>query len=130
MTTTTDFNADVDKSELQPSGFSFSAMVGSGGVVAGKPVKYTTGGKKVVACAAYDDKAVGIAASTVSSGDQVRVLGPGCLVKVPYTLTAGSAVGISGADLADYTSGTIVGFTETSATSASIVRVQITQKTS
>ena len=127
----TSYPSPIDKSEGQTQqGIRFTALVGSGGVTAGQPLKYdgTTAGT-VVASTTTSDLIVGIAATTQSVGDQVMVLGNGCRVVVPYTLTINTKVGVgtsgTAGTLVDYSTGTCVGITETSATLASIIRVQV-----
>lgn len=119
----TDYTADIDKTEGL-FGVKFSATVGSGGVTKGLPVKISAD-RTVVATSGATDVCVGIAKDTVAEGGAVTVLGNGCLVKVPFTLTVGARVGISTGNLADYSSGTVVGTTVVGATSASIVRVNL-----
>ena len=127
MIDTTTYGKDIDLTELQPAGIKFSAIVGTGGVVQGKPVMWDgSSANTVVACTGTSNIAVGIAAETQATvGGVVKVLGPGCLVRVPYTLTVGGKVGISTADLGDYSTGTCLGTTVTSASSASVIRVAI-----
>lgn len=101
-----------------------SAVAGSGGVTVGLPVKLSDD-RTVVLATAYNDKIIGIAGNTAAEGYAVQVIGNGNLVTVPYTLTSASLVQCDGGDLADYTSGTIVGYVWASATSASIVKIQL-----
>lgn len=119
----TDYVKSIDKTEGN-FGVKFSAKVGSGGVTAGKPVKISAD-RTVVSTAADTDVCVGIAQDTISENGVVTVLGNGCLVKVPYTLTAGSRVGLDGAGLDDWTSNTAVGVTVVNSTSASVIRVAL-----
>lgn len=127
----TTYAKQIDLSEGQvQQGIRFSALVGVGGCTAGQPLTYdgTTAGT-VVASTTTTDKIVGLAATAQSAGDYVTVLGDGCRVKVPYTLTINTKVGVgtsgTAGTLVDYSSGVMVGLTETSATLASIIRVRI-----
>ena len=105
-------------------GVKFSALVGTGGITAGYPVKWDgTNGNTVVATTSSSDVFVGVARDTVSSGGTVLVLGPGCLVLTPFTTTVGAKVGLNTASLATYVSGTICGVCDTTGTLASQVRV-------
>ena len=131
MTMTT-YGKSIDVSEgATQQGIRFTALVGIGGCTQGQPLTYDgiTAGS-VVASTTTNDLVVGIAASTQSAGDTVQVLGNGCRVKVPYTLTMNAKVGVgvtaTAGQLINWSSsGTVVGITETSATLASIIRVQI-----
>lgn len=125
----TSYAGSIDKTETGV-GVKFSALVGSGGVSAGQPVKWDgSNAKTVVASTTTSDVIVGIARDTVSADGSVTVLGPGCLVLVPYTLTVGGKVGVgtsgTAGTLVDYSTGTVVGTVDTGAASASIVRVNI-----
>ncbi len=123
----TTYGKSIDVSEGQTQqGVRFSALVGAVAVTVGQPLKYdgTTAGS-VVPSAATSDYIVGVAATAGSTGDTIEVLGNGCRVRVPYTLTINTKVGVSAGALVDYSTGTCVGITETSATLASIVRIQI-----
>lgn len=123
----TTYGKSIDVSEGQvQQGIRFTALVGSGGVTQGQPVKYDGSvAGTVVASAATSDYIVGVAANAASQGDIVCVLGNGCRVKVPYTLTINTKIGVSAGALVDYATGTCVGITETSATLASTIRIQI-----
>ena len=123
----TTYAKDIDLTEGNVGqGLHTSCIVGSGGVTVGKPVMWDgSNANTVVACTGTSNVAIGIASDTVSQYGVVTVLGNGCLVKVPYTLTVGGKVGISTADLGNYSTGTCIGTVQTSATSASIIRVQI-----
>lgn len=122
-------SASIDKTESN-TGVKFSALVGTGGVTAGQPVKWDgSTANTVVASTTTSDIIVGLARDAVSEGGTVTVLSNGCLVKTPYTLTVGGQVGVgtggTAGTLVDYSTGTYVGTVETEATTASIVRVQI-----
>lgn len=117
------YSGSIDMTE-PGVGVKFSAIVGSGGITAGYPVKWDgTNANTVVATTGSSDTFVGVARDTVSSGGTVLVLGPGCLALTPFTLTVGGKVGLNTASLANYVSGTICGTVDTSGTLASQVRV-------
>lgn len=118
----TDYVKSINKTEGE-FGVKFTGTAGTGGTTAGYPVKYSSN-RTIVLASASTDIIIGIAQNTVSEGGAVNVLGSGCLVKVPFTLTAGSVVGFDGTNLEDYTSKTVVGYTWVNATSASIIRVK------
>jgi hypothetical protein len=125
----TSYSGSIDLTESL-TGVKFSAVVGSGGVTAGQPVKWDgSNANTVVASTTTSDVVVGIARDTVSATGVVTVLADGCLVLTPYTLTVGLKTGVgtggTAGTLVDYSSGTIVGSTVKSATTASWVRVQI-----
>jgi hypothetical protein len=125
----TSYPGSIDMTEPNV-GIKFSAIVGSGGVTAGQPVKWDgTNANTVVASTTTSDVIVGLARDTVSSAGKVTVLSNGCLVLTPYTLTVGGKVGVgtsgTAGTLVNYSSGTIVGTVDTGATTASIVRVNI-----
>ena len=118
----------IDKTEAN-QGVKFTALVGSGGVTAGDPVKWSGTAKTVVTSTTTSDVIVGIARDTIAENSSVCVLGDGCLVLTPFTLTVGGKVGVgtsgTAGDLVDYSTGTLVGTVETAGTLASVVRVQI-----
>lgn len=126
----TSYGRSIDMSEPGTTqGIHFSAIVGSGGVTQGQPVVLTTTSKTVIASTTTSDIVIGLAATTQIEGDSVDVLCNGCLVLTPYTLTGAGKVGVgtsgTAGTLVNYSSGTIVGYVVTSATTASVVRVQI-----
>lgn len=121
----TTFGPSVDLTPDSQSGQKQSLTVGTGGTTAGYPVKADTNANTVVPTGATSDIVLGIARDTVLVTGKVTVLGDGCIVKVPFTLTAGSKVGLSTTDLCDYSTGTCVGVTLKSATLASIILVKI-----
>ena len=125
----TSYAGSIDKTE-PGQGVKFSVIVGSGGITAGQPMKWDgSTARTAVASTTTSDVIIGLARDTVSAAGQVTVLGDGCLVKTPYTLTVGGKVGVgtsgTAGTLVDYSTGTVVGTVETGATTASIVRVQI-----
>ena len=125
----TSYKGSIDMSE-PGVGVKFSALVGTGGVTAGQPVAFDgTTGNTVIASTTTSDIVVGLARDTVSSGGTVLILGPGCLVLTPYTLTVGGKVGVgtsgTAGTLVDYSTGTLVGTVDTAGTLASQVRVSI-----
>jgi phage baseplate assembly protein gpV len=120
----TSYPGSIDMTE-PGQGVKFSAIVGSGGVTAGYPVMWDSANNTVVASTGTTDIIVGLARDTVASAGKVTVLGPGCLVLTPFTLTVGGKVTASGGALIDAGSGTIVGTVDTAGTLASQVRVQI-----
>ena len=121
----TSYAGSIDLTEPN-QGVKFTALVGSGGVTAGQPVKWDgSNANTVIACTATSDVIVGFARDTVSAAGSVTVLGDGCLVQTAYTLTVGAKVGVGSGVAIDWTTGTIIGTTVTGATTASTVRVQI-----
>ena len=122
----TTYAGSIDKTEPK-QGVKFSALVGLGGVTAGQPVMWDgSTANTVIACTASSDACIGLARDTVSAAGAVTVLGNGCLVLTPYTLTVGTKVGVGSGVLVDWSvSGTVAGTTVTGASSASVVRVQI-----
>jgi len=125
----TSYTGSIDKSEGVGAnqGIKFSCNAGSGGVTQGYAVKYDgTTAKKVVLPTATSDVIIGVAAETAAEGVEVLILGPGCKVKVPATITVGGKVGITTGGLpCTYSSGDVLGVCETSATLASVIRVGI-----
>lgn len=120
----TSYSKNIDKTEAG-MGLKFSATVGSGGVTAGRCVKWdATNANTVVQCSAVDDKMVGIARDTVSEGGNVTVLGDGCRVATGETLTVGGLTGIAitTGKVGDYSSGTYSG---TAITATGDIRVKI-----
>ncbi len=129
----TAYAGDIDQTEGSANGTKFTAIAGSGGVTAGDPIKYDgSTAKTVITSTTTTDIIIGIARDTAAEGAAVTVLSNGCKVKVPFTLTVGAAVGVgtggTAGDLVDYSAGTYVGVVETSATLASVIRVQISYK--
>lgn len=123
----TSFAKGIDKTEgAQASGLKWTLIAGSGGVTAGQTVKYDgSGNRTVIACSGISDDVIGFAAETGAQGDAILVLGPGCLINSGQTLTLGAKIEPStGGYCQDYTSGTVIGRCETSATSASLVRIK------
>lgn len=123
----TTYPASIDKTETSAYGETFPAIAGLGGVTAGYAVKWDgTTAKTVVAVTATSDVIVGVAATDAAAGAPVQILANGCKVVVPATITLGGKVGITTAGLpCTYSSGDILGICETSATLASIIRVQM-----
>ena len=125
----TTYAGSIDMTEAG-IGVKFSAVVGSSGVTAGYPVVWDgSHANTVIASTTSGDVVVGIARDTVSSGGTVTVLGPGCAVLTPFTLTVGGKVGCgvtgTAGQLVNWTAGTVVGTVDTSGALASIVRVSI-----
>lgn len=107
----TNYSKSIDKTE-PGMGLKFSATVGSGGVTAGRCVKWDgTNNNTIVQCSAVDDNVIGIARDTVSENGYVTVLSDGCLVATGETLTVGGLVGCAATTgkVADYASDTYVG---------------------
>lgn len=121
----TTYAKSIDKTPESANGNRFTALVGSGGVTAGQTVKWDgSNSKTVVACSANTDLCIGYARDTVAADGVVTVLGQGCWVNTGCTLTVGGAVEPSATGTTqDYTSGTIIGTVQTTATLASIVKV-------
>lgn len=123
----TTYAKSIDLTENQAHGCKFTATVGTGGVTAGYAVKWDgTNANTVVLCDAAADYCIGIARDTVAANGTVTVLGDGCLVKVPATITVGARVGITAVTGLPCTWGsdTLIGTCDTSATLASIIRVK------
>lgn len=128
----TTYGKSIDLSEApSQQGIRFSAKVGAVAVTRGQPVKYDglTAGS-VIPSTTTADLAIGVAAQTGATGDTILILGNGCRAVVPYTLTMNAKVGLGVTGTAGQlinwsSSGTVMGITETSATSASIIRIQV-----
>lgn len=122
----TSYPASIDLTEGSANGEKFNMVVGSGGVTAGYAVKYDGSNPgTVVACTAASDVAVGIARDTVAAAGSVCVLGNGCLIQTAQTISYGRVGITSGGVPCTYSSGTYIGLCDTSATTASIVRIRI-----
>lgn len=121
----TTYAKSIDQTEDSAFGSRFSVTVGSGGVSAGQTVKWDgSHDNTVIACSANTDHCIGIAATTVSSGGVVLVLGRNCRVKTNATLTVGGSVEPSATGYTqNYTSGTVIGTVIKSASSASVIRL-------
>jgi hypothetical protein len=122
MTVTTNAKA-IDKTEGNMGNGNYRKVtLGSGGVTAGYALKLSSG--LGVVTSGNTSVCYGVALQTGVETDAVLVAGPGCRVKVPFTLTADGYVecASSGA-IQDYTSGTKIGIVESSATLASIIRL-------
>lgn len=127
--TDTSLGTNAKSIDLTPSsahGNKISAIVGSGGVVAGQSVKWDgSNARTVVACTGISDACIGIARDTVSTvGADVCILGNHCWVQTGLTLTVGGKIEPStGGYQQNYTSGTVIGTVLESATSASVIKV-------
>jgi len=123
----TAYAGSIDQTEESANGGKFTAIAGTGGVTAGYAVKYDgSTAKTVILCTATSDIFIGVAAADAAEGALVTVLGNNCKVKVPATITIAGKVGITTGSLpCSYASGGVLGICETSAASASVIRVQI-----
>jgi len=123
----TAYAASIDKTEESANGCKFSAIAG-GSITAGMAVKWNAStAKTVVVTSATSSICIGIAGNSASTGEMVTILGNNCKVVVPYTLTLGASAGCTAAgEVIDWSvSGTRVGVCETSAASASVIRVRL-----
>lgn len=118
----TTYSPDVNKTEGITANGCIVSKTAGGSITAGNAVKLSSG--TVVVTTANSSVFYGVALDSASTGDVIRIARSGCLVKVPYTLTADGWVGCaaSGA-LTDYAANTKCGIVEVSATLASQVRI-------
>ncbi len=121
----TTYAKSIDQTEASANGSRFSVTVGAGGVSAGQTVKWDgVSSNTVIACSANSDLCIGIARDTVAAAGVVTVLGRNCRVKTNATLTVGGRVEPSATGYTqNYTNGTVIGTVITSATSASVIRL-------
>ena len=123
----TTYDGSIDQTEDSANGTKFSAIAGAA-ITKGMALKFDgSTAKTVVVTTATSSLCIGIARNSATTGESVCVLSNGCKVVVPYTLTLGASAGCGAAGaVADWSvSGTRVGVCETSAASASVLRIKI-----
>jgi len=118
----------IDQTEGEMgNGTKFTALVGTGGVTAGRCVKWDgSNANTVIQATSSSDTVIGIARDTkaASAAGGVLVLSNGCRVDTSETLTVGGKVGCeaSTGKVVDFASGTVVG---TAIKATGEIRIQI-----
>ncbi len=125
----TTYSGSIDRSPAGNSP-SLNCIAGSGGVTTKQPVKFDgTTSLTVIACSATSDFMIGVAETTESAGDPVKVYLNGAIIESDQTLTEGGLVGVDASGvLEDWAADTVAGLVVKAVTGKSQVLLNIEYK--